>query len=429
MRVRLREGRGTPARKSGVPHSDEPIQEDCFSWVRKESEASMEAFTFCSPTKFVLQTDADLLCGKEAKQYTDRVLFVHYGDEFTYQSGLYDRVIQSLEREGITYFELPGVRPNPEADLVRRGIEIVKQEKVGLILAAGGGSVIDSAKAVAIGAMYEYDVWDFYCKKAVPQRALPVGVIMTLPATGSEASNGSVLKDNGISADVMSELLRPAFALMNPELTLRLPWRQTAFGIIDMFTHVLERYFSTSREAELTDHMAEGVMRAIVTDAEKLQRNPTDPNLRAEFMWASIVAHNGLLGVGRNQDWATHALAAQMSAEFNTVHGAALSVLYPVWASYVLDEGNLMRFAQFANRVFNVETDFYEPMRTAQKGISCLRQFFSSLGGPATMKDLGIESSERFHDMACNVCQFGDIGGLKQLNIADVEAIYRLALV
>jgi len=388
----------------------------------------MQPFEFCSPTRFILCEDADLRCGEEVKKYSDKVLFVHYGDDFTYRSGLHDRITQALERAGVTCFELPGVKPNPEADLVRKGVELVKREGIGCILAVGGGSVIDTGKAVAIGAKYDGDIWDFYCGKAVPQASLPVGVVMTLPATGSEASNGSVLKDKGVSADVMSDVLRPAFALMNPALTATLPWRQTAFGIIDMFTHVLERYLSTSKNVDLVDYMAEGTMKAILSNAAKLMDDPKDLELRAEFMWASIVAHNGVLGVGRNQDWATHALAAQLSAEFNTVHGAALSVLYPVWAEYVLDESNVDRFAQLANRVFGVEMDFYHPMKTARTGIQRLREFFTSLGGPATMADVGVQDDSHFSALAKRVCARGPVGGLKALNEHDVEEIYRRAL-
>lgn len=388
----------------------------------------MQSFDFYTPTKFIMDKDADLLCGREVKRYSDKVLFVHYGDDFTYKSGLYDRVMGSLKEAGLTVFELSGVRPNPEAKLVYQGIEIVRKEGIGCILGAGGGSVIDTAKAVGIGSKYDGDFWDFYTHKATPQESLPVGIIMTLPATGSEASNGSVLDNNGFSADTMADCLRPAFTLMNPDLTLGIPKRQTVFGIIDMFSHVMERYFSTSVDVDLTDYMCEGVMKAIISNAHKLMDDLRNPVIRAEFMWTSIVAHNGLLAVGRNQDWGTHALAAQLSAEYGTTHGAALSILFPNWASYVLDESNVQRFAQFANRVFGVPMDYYDPMRTAREGIRQMRLFFDFLGGPQTLADVGVTSDEKIHAMAERVCTYGTVGFFRPLNLQDVEEIYRRSL-
>ena len=388
----------------------------------------MQSFEFYTPTRFILEKDADLLCGREVKRYSDKVLFVHYGDEFTYKSGLYDRVMGSLKDAGLTVFELSGVRPNPKAELVYQGIETVRREGIGCILAAGGGSVIDTAKAVGIGSKYDGDFWDFYCRRAVPQESLPVGIIMTLPATGSEASNGSVLDNNGVSADTMADCLRPAFTLMNPDLTLGIPRKQTVCGIIDMFSHVMERYFSTSVDVDLTDYMCEGVMKSIISNAHKLMENLQDPVIRAEFMWTSIVAHNGLLAVGRNQDWGTHALAAQLSAQYGTVHGAALSILFPHWAEYVLDGNSVGRFAQFANRVFHVEMDPYDPMRTAREGIRQMRLFFDFLGGPRKLSDVGVESDERVELMARQVCAYGDVGFFHPLNAKDVEAIYRASL-
>lgn len=390
----------------------------------------MDQFEFMSPTKFILQKDADLLCGQEVKKFSDKVLFVHYGDQYMYESGLHDRIVKALEAEGVTVFELPGVQPNPRVQLVRKGIELCRKENIGCVLAVGGGSVIDTAKAVAIGVKYDGDVWDFYSKKTgAPTEALPIGTVMTLPATGSEGSNGSVLKntETGESADVMADCLRPSFTLMNPDLTMTIPKRQTVFGIVDMFSHVLERYFSSSVNTYLTDYMCEGVMKSILVNAKALMKDLHDYNARAELMWTAIVAHNGLLAAGRNQDWATHAIGAQLSAQYNAVHGATLSVLFPNWAAYVYQE-NLPRFVQFANRVFDVEVDFYDQEKTALEGIRKLREFFDSMDAPAALRDIGIESDEKFRKMAEDACRFGNIGGLKVLNADDVEAIYRLAL-
>ncbi|MEG0107288.1 MAG: iron-containing alcohol dehydrogenase [Lachnospiraceae bacterium] len=388
----------------------------------------MDSFEFISPTKFILAEDADLLCGEEIKKISDNVLFVHYGDGYIYNSGLHGRITGALEKAGITYYELPGVEPNPKVGLVRDGISICRENHIGCVLAVGGGSVIDTAKAVALGAKYDGDVWDFFSKKATPSEALPVGTVMTLPATGSEGSNGSVLKnpETGESADVMADFLRPAFTLMNPSLTLTIPKRQTVFGIVDMFSHILERYFSSSVDVNLTDYMCEGVMKSILANARTLMGNLDDYNARAELMWTAIVAHNGLLATGRNQDWATHTMGAQLSAQYNAVHGSTLSVLFPCWAKYVYKE-NLPRFVQFASRVFDVEIDFYNQEKTALEGIRRMSEFFCSMGAPSTMMEIGVETDEKFKQMAADACRFGNIGGLKVLNADDVEAIYRMA--
>lgn len=345
-----------------------------------------------------------------------------------YDSGLHARITKALADAGVACFELPGVQPNPRVELVREGIELCRKEQIGCVLAVGGGSVIDTAKAVAIGVKYDGDVWDFYSRKAVPAEALPIGTVMTLPATGSEGSNGSVLKntETGESADTMADCLRPSFTLMNPELTLTIPKRQTVFGIVDMFSHVLERYFSSSRETYLTDYMCEGVMKSILVNARALMKDLKDYNARAELMWTAVVAHNGLLAAGRNQDWATHTIGAQLSAQYNAVHGATLSVLFPNWAAYVYKE-NIPRFVQFANRVFDVDIDLYDQEKTALEGIRKLREFFESLGAPSVLNEIGVESDEKFTKMAQDACRFGSIGGLRTLNAADVEAIYRMA--
>lgn len=389
----------------------------------------MNNFEFVSPTKFILQKDADLLCGQEIKKISDVCLFVHYGDEFIYKSGIYARIKDSLETAEIQYYELPGVEPNPKVSLVRKGIEICREKNVGCILAVGGGSVIDTAKAVAIGAKYDGDVWDFYCKKAKPKESLPVGTVMTLPATGSEGSRGSVIKntDTNESADVLSDLLRPAFTLMNPDLTLTIPKRQTVYGIVDMFSHVMERYFSSSVNVNLTDFMCEGVMKSILVNASALMKNLGDAHARAELMWTSVIAHNELLGTGRNQDWATHMMGAQLSAQYNAVHGSTLSVLFPCWAEYVYKE-NLPRFVQFANRVFHVEIDFYNQENTALEGIRRLRGFFQSMEAPTTLEEIGIGNDKDFRKMAEAACRFGDIGGVKLLSVDDVEYIYHMAM-
>lgn len=388
----------------------------------------MDSFEFMSPTKFILDRDADLLCGREIKNFSDNVLFVHYGDKYTYESGLHDRIVNAIESAGVKCFELPGVQPNPRVSLVREGIALCREHSIGCVLAVGGGSVIDTAKAVGLGTCYDGDVWDFYSKKAIPQSSLPVGTVMTLPATGSEGSNGSVLKNDetGESADVMGDIIRPRFTLMNPQLTMTLPKTQTVFGIVDMFSHVLERYFSSSVGANLTDYMCEGVMKSILVNAADLMADLNSYNARAELMWTSVIAHNGLLATGRNQDWATHAIGAQLSAYYNSVHGATLSVLFPSWAKYVY-KNNVPRFAQFAVRVFGVEEEgSHEAI--ALKGIEKMSEFFSSMGAPKTLADIGITDDEKFDKMSQDACRFGNIGGIMSLSPTDVKKIYQLSM-
>jgi alcohol dehydrogenase YqhD (iron-dependent ADH family) len=386
----------------------------------------MEDFVFQAGTKFVMQNDADLLCGEEAVRYSDKVLFVHYGDAFMNESGLRDRISGALVSAGLIVTELAGVKPNPDIELVRKGVALCRESGAGVILAVGGGSVIDTAKAISIGACYDGDVWDFYTGSAIPQEALPVGAVMTLPATGSEGSNGSVIKnyDEKVTRDVMSEVLRPRFVLMNPLLTLNIPRMQTAYGIIDMFTHVLERYFSDSVDVVLTDHLCEGVMKSIVVNSGRLAAKPDDRDIRAEFMWTSVIAHNGLLATGRNQDWGTHAIAAQVSALCGAAHGAALSVLFPAWARYVYPS-HIARFAQLAERVFGVEMNHYHPEETAAEGVERLREFFSRLGGPSSLSEIGVNSEEEADVIAKRV---GDTGWFAPLKEADVREILVSAL-
>lgn len=389
----------------------------------------MDNFEFISPTRFILQDDAEQLCGREVKRFSDNVLLVDYGGQQAYEKPLHDAVVQSLKDAGVQCFELSGVQPNPRLGVVRQGIKQCREHNIGCVLAVGGGSVIDTAKAIALGSKYDGDVWDFFIQKATPEQALPIGTVMTLPGTGSEGSTGSVIinEETGESADVMSDVLRPSFTLMNPRLTVTLPRMQSVYGIIDMFTHVLERYLSSSKDAVLTDHLCEAVMMSIIENANKLMQDETDYDTRAEFMWTAIVAHNGLLATGRSQDWSTHMMAAPVSAKYGAPHGAALSVLYPRWAEHVY-MADVQRFAQLANRVFHVEMDHYAPERTALEGIRRMRGFFTALGGPQTLAELGVENEDGFAEMAASATRFGAVGNLMPLDKQKVIEVYRSAL-
>jgi alcohol dehydrogenase YqhD (iron-dependent ADH family) len=375
-------------------------------------------------TKYVLKKDAEVEVGAYVREISDKVLFVHYGDGFMRESGLYDRIVSSLKASGVSVFEQSGIMPNPVLAPVREGVRQCREQDIGCVLAVGGGSVVDTAKAIAVGVYYDGDVWDLYTGAGEIAGSLPVGVVMTLPATGSEGSNGSVITNEATKEkrDVMNEILRPYFVLMNPELTYSLPPGQTAYGIVDMFSHVTERYFSNAKDTLLTDEMCEGVMRGIVQNALKVIDDPTDYDARADLMWASIVAHNGLLGVGRDQDWACHTIGAQLSGVYGAVHGATLAILLPVWARYVY-ECNIARFAQFANRVFGVKTDFYHPERTAKEGIFAMENFIGRLGLPSRLSQIGITEEETFPAMAKAAVGGGTIGCIKALDESDVLTI------
>lgn len=294
----------------------------------------MEDFQFKSPTNMVLQPSAELEAGNLVRAYTDKVLVVLGGD-FVKETPWYPGLVSSLESEGVAVHELSGIQPNPTLEAVREGITKVKAEGIGLILSVGGGSAIDSAKAIAIGALLDEDIWSVYTKDVEVSDALPVGCVMTIASTGSEASNGSVISnaETGEKFDVMGDFIRPAFVLMDPTITFSAPRRQVVAGIVDMFSHTAERYFSRSTDVELTDRLGEAVMTAIIHNARILLDDFTNYNARADLMVASLLSHNGLTGIGRQQDWASHAVAAPLSGEYNAVHGETIAVIMPRWAS------------------------------------------------------------------------------------------------
>lgn len=386
----------------------------------------MEDFQFKSPTNLVLRYGAEMEAGKLVREYTDKVLIVLGGD-FVKESPWYPGLISSLVDEGIDVHELSGIQPNPTLTAVRQGIETVKDKGIGLILSVGGGSAIDSAKAIAIGALIDEDVWAVYTKEVEVSDALPVGCVMTIPSTGSEASNGSVINnaETGEKFDVMGDFIRPVFSLMNPVITFSAPKRQVVAGIVDMFSHAAERYFSRSINVELTDRLGEAMMTAIMHNARVLLADFTNYDARADLMVASLLAHNGLTGIGRQQDWASHAVAAPLSGEYNAVHGETISVIMPVWAAYVAPEAP-ERFAQLGVRVFGAAPDSSqaEQVRAAIEG---MRAFFDELAMPATLSDLGIEDDSLFASMAAQTTRFYQPGNLKSLTSDDVQAIYRSA--
>ena len=387
----------------------------------------MNNFNFYSPTFFEFGKDTETKTGKLVARFGGKKVLVHYGGGSVVRSGLLARVTKSLEEAGIQYVELGGVVPNPRSGLVYEGIDLCRKENVDFILAVGGGSAIDSAKAIAIGVPYEGDFWDFYQGRPINE-ALPVATILTLAAAGSEASNSSVIThENGnMKRGTGSNLIRPVFSILNPELTTTLPPYQTSCGATDMFAHVLERYFTNTKDVEITDRICEAIMLTIINETPKALADPTDYQARANIMWAGMVAHNDICGVGREQDWATHTLEHELSALYDVAHGAGLAVMFPAWMKYNMKQ-DVNRFAQFAVRVFGCEMDFQNPERTAKEGITKFEQFLLSIGMPIRFKELGAKAEDiptliemlKMNDRA--------IGNFVKLSREDVEAIYKLA--
>lgn len=386
----------------------------------------MENFTFQNPTRIIFGKDTEMQVGMETKQYADRVL-LHYGGGSIKKSGLYERVVASLKKAGVDFIELSGVKPNPRLSLIKEGIELCRKHKIRFILAVGGGSVIDSAKAIAVGVPYEGDVWDFYLQKAVIKEALPVGVVLTIPAAGSETSPASVVtNDEGaLKRDIGTDLIRPKFAILNPELTFTLPAYQTACGAADIIAHVMERYFTRVKHTDLTDRLCESTLRTVIKYTPLALQNPTDYAARAEIMWAGTVAHNDLLGTGRIGDWGSHMIEHEISGIYDVPHGAGLAVVFPAWMKYVYQE-DVRVFARYAVRVWDVEADFEDPEKTALAGIERLKDFFHSIGLPVTLAELKV-GTDRLEEMAAKCTQRGPVGNFKKLDKKDVYEIYRLA--
>ena len=386
----------------------------------------MENFEFQNPTRIVFGRGTETRVGKETAAYSRKVL-LHYGSGSIKKSGLYDAVCKSLAGAGVKWIELPGVVPNPRLSLVQEGIRICRKEKIDFILAVGGGSVIDSAKAIGIGVPYTGDVWEFYTRKATVREMLPVGVVLTIPAAGSESSNGSVItkEEGGYKRDAGAECMRPKFAIMNPELTFTLPPYQTACGASDIMAHVMERYFTHASGVDFTDRLCEVTLKTIIHNTPIVLENPRDYAARAEIMWAGTIAHNDLLGTGRISDWATHQIEHELSGIYDVAHGAGLAVLFPAWMRHVCAE-DMRRFVQFAVRVWGVENDFASPERTAMEGIRRLVSFYRDIGLPTTLKELGVKD-DRFEEMSKKCVDRGNVGNFVRLDAAGVQKVFALA--
>ena len=391
----------------------------------------MNNFQYYTPTKVVFGKNTESQVGALVKEQGCKKVLVHYGSGSVKRSGLLDRIFASLTEAGVEYTELGGAVPNPRLSLVYQGIELCRKEGVDFVLAVGGGSAIDSAKGIAYGVPYEGDVWDFYGKKLPISAALPIGVVLTLAATGSEMSNSSVItnEDGWLKRGSKSDLGRPRFAVLNPELTYTLPEYQTMSGCVDIMMHTLERWFSHEKDTSLTDYLAEGVLKTVMQAAKVLLKDPQNYDARAEVMWAGSLSHNGLTGCGRAGDWACHQLEHELSGMFDVAHGAGLSAVWGSWARYVY-KSDPDRFAKLFVDVLGVPYDYADPERTVLAGIEAMEEFFRSIHMPVSLGELGVEpSDEQIKELAykCSFQETRTIGGIQKLGRADMEEIYRMA--
>lgn len=388
---------------------------------------------YYTPTKVVFGKDAELQAGAMLAGQGARKVLIHYGSERVVKTGLMKKITDQLDKEGISYTLLGGVQPNPRLALARKGIEAVKAEGLDFILAVGGGSVIDSAKCIGYGAVYDGDVWDFYSGKAKPSGSMGIGVVLTLSATGSEMSDSSVITndDGGLKRGVNTDYCRPAFALLNPELTYTVSRYQTSCGTVDIMMHTLERFFHSGSGLDLTDQLSIALIKEVMKSGLKALQDPSDYDARANLMWASSLSHNGLMQAGNEQrgDWACHQLEHELSGIWDVAHGAGLAAIWATWARYVYRE-NPARFAMLGEGIFgfapsdNVEND-------ALRTIASMEEFFHSLEMPINLRELGINPTEKELDLLAEKCSFFSkrtVGAFKVLSKEDMRNIYKAAI-
>lgn len=386
-------------------------------------------FNYYTPTQVVFGRETESQVGALVQAQNCKKVLLHYGGGSARRSGLLDRIEASLDAAGISYVQLGGVVPNPRLSLVYKGIELCKQEGVDFILAVGGGSVIDSAKAIGYGVTNEGDVWELYDRKRQAKACLPIGVVLTIAAAGSEMSDSSVITkdEGGIKRGYSSNYCRVRFAIMNPELTMTLPDYQTACGCTDILMHTMERYFTNGGNMELTDSIAEGLMRTVIRNAEILRNDPNNYDARAEVMWAGSLSHNGLTGCGiAAADFTSHALEHEIGGMFDVAHGAGLAAVWGSWARYVYKDC-LPRFEKFALKVMDVEAG-RDAEETALRGIEAMEAFYCRIGMPTSLKELGIDpTEEQLQELAekCSIACGGKKGSAKVLRKEDMLAVYR----
>lgn len=387
----------------------------------------MQSFEYWNPTRILFGKGTTDQVGQECRKYGERVLLV-YGGGSIKATGLHERVIARLREAGCSVFELSGIQPNPRMSKVREGVDACRRENIEVILAVGGGSVIDTAKIVAAGACYDGDAWDFFTGKGVPTKKLPLGVVLTLAATGSEMNRNAVITNDETREKlvVKNPVLFPDFSILDPENTFTVPREQTVYGIVDMMAHVFEQYFHKTPETSLQDRLAEGIMKTIIEYTPRVLTNPTDYEARATIMWCSTLALNHLIEAGTIGDWATHRMELELSGVYDIPHGAGLAILFPQWMEYVLP---LIprRFAQFAERVWEIPRNDRDDIGLGKMGIVRTREWFREIGAPVALQEVGI-GEDRLEEMAERVAQRGPIGVVKVLTKEDILAIYRRSL-
>ena len=389
----------------------------------------MDNFTFYSPSFFMFGKDTENRAGELVKRFGGSRVLIHYGGGSAVRSGLIGRVKKSLENEGVYYAELGGVRPNPRSGRVYEGISLCRKERIDFILAVGGGSAIDSSKAIAAGVLYDGDFWDFYSGKKI-EKALPVGTILTIAAAGSEGSPDSVItrEDGMFKRGAGSDALRPKFSILNPALTMTLPPYQTAAGITDIMAHLHERYLTNTKDVEVTDRLIEALLLTMIHEGPRVIADPENYEARANIMWAGMMAHNNAVGVGRSQDWNSHNIEHELSALYDCAHGAGLAVTMPAVFRYVYKH-DVMRFAKLAVRVWGCQMDFDHPEETALAGIAALENFLRSIGMPLDFAGLGAKK-EDIPKLVESLCygdgRDGSISGFVTLNAEDCTKIYQM---
>jgi len=388
-------------------------------------------FEFYNPTKVIFGKGTESQVGNEISSRGYKKVLIHFGGTYLYENGVLDHVHKSLEDCNIEYVDLGGVVPNPHMSLVKEGVELCKKEDVDFILAIGGGSPIDSAKAIAYGLVNDFDLVDLYMGRVATNKIAAIGCISTIAATGSETSNSSVItiEEGMLKRSYNHDCSRPKFAIMNPELTYTLPAYQTASGASDIMMHTMERYFTNTDHVELIDRMAEGLLVSVREAALKVIKEPSNYDARADLMWAGSLSHNGLTGTGRVSDFASHKMEHEMGGMFDVAHGAGLCAIWGSWARYVY-KANVARFAQFANRVFDVQMNLYDLEETALKGIEAWEDWCHKIGMPTSMLELGSNPTDaQIEEMAekCVTAGNGHVGFFKTLYKEDVIKIYTMA--
>ncbi len=385
-------------------------------------------FTLHNPTYFAFGQDTQKETGSLVRKFGGTKALIHYGGGSVVRSGLLEQIRESLNKASIPFVELGGVVPNPRSGLVYQGIELSRREGVDFVLGVGGGSAIDSSKAISTGVPYAGDFWELFERKAVPAKALPMGCVLTFSATGTEASNSCVIthERNMLKRGLRTDFNRPLFAVMNPELTYTVPPFQTACGIADMMAHIFERYLTNTTDVDVTDRLCEAVLQTILRAAPIVMAKPDDYAARAELMWAGTLAHNGQLGVGREEDWGSHNISHEFSAAYDVPHGASLAVIMPHWMRYTLP-GHEMRYAQMATRIFGCSMDFERPERTALEGIRRLQAFWKELGLPLTLGEVGTDPDDiPILTQKARCDEQGLLGNFIRMTKEDIAAILRL---